>query len=193
MPGGFVRETEVRRRTGFGWFVAGILLTLVVLFVSFTVYLHHGHVPVSVNDKPFPDEAEIVHIPLNARIARDLQQPPFSPTHADLLKGAQIYAGRCAFCHGTPGFDSTIGPNEYPTAPQLWKHHGTHGVVGVSDDETGETYWKVKNGIRLTGMPSFERDLSPDDMWRVSMLVKQADKPLDADVAAALAGAPPAK
>jgi len=27
-------------------------------------------------------------------------------------------------------------------------------VVGVSDDEPGETYWKVANGIRLTGMPA---------------------------------------
>jgi len=26
-------------------------------------------------------------------------------------------------------------------------------VKGVSDDPAGETYWKVANGIRLTGMP----------------------------------------
>ena len=176
------------RRGGFGAFVAGILFTFLALFVGGYAYLRFGHPPVAVADKPFPDEAKIVHIPLNARIARETAQAPFTPTHADLVQGAKVYAGQCAFCHGTPGMDSTIGPHEYPTAPQLWKHHGSKGVVGVSDDEAGETYWKVKNGIRLTGMPAFDKTLSDDDVWRVSLLVKNADKPVDAETSAALEG-----
>ena len=106
-------------------------------------------------------------------------------TFAALFVGGYVYL---RFCHGTPGIDSTIGRYEYPVVPQLWKPHGHSGVVGVSDDEAGETYWKVKNGIRLTGMPAFEKTLSTDDMWRVSLLVKSADKPLEADVASALNG-----
>ena len=31
----------------------------------------------------------------------------------------------------------------------------------------GVTYWKVKNGIRLTGMPSFQKALTEQQMWRV--------------------------
>jgi hypothetical protein len=35
----------------------------------------------------------------------------------------------------------------YPQPPELFKGKG------VTDDPAGETYWKVANGIRLTGMP----------------------------------------
>jgi mono/diheme cytochrome c family protein len=66
----------------------------------------------------------------------------------------------------------------YPAAPQLWKKHAKGNVVGVSDDEPGETYWKVANGIRLTGMPSFSHVLSDTQMWQVTLLVKNADQPL---------------
>ncbi len=176
------------RRGGLAAFILGVLLTLVTLVAGGYVYLRYGHPPVAVADKPFPDEAAIVHIPLNARIDREMMSTPFQPSHRDLVAGAKIYAGQCAFCHGTPGLDSTIGPHEYPGAPQLWKAHGKKGVVGVSDDEPGETYWKIDNGIRLTGMPAYKQELSQADMWQVTLLLKQADRPIDPEVAAALKG-----
>jgi mono/diheme cytochrome c family protein len=46
----------------------------------------------------------------------------------------------------------------------------------------GETYWKVRNGIRLTGMPSFDNLLNQTQMWQVSVLLAHADKPLPANV-----------
>jgi thiosulfate dehydrogenase len=51
-------------------------------------------------------------------------------------------------------------------------------VVGVSDDEAGETYWKVANGIRLTGMPAYNHVLSDTQMWQVSLLLKNANQQL---------------
>jgi hypothetical protein len=76
---------------------------------------------------------------------------------------------------------SEFGKTMYPSAPQLWEPHGG-GVVGVSDDPVGETYWKVKNGIRLSGMPSFEHVLNDTQMWQVSQLMASADKPLPGNV-----------
>ena len=58
----------------------------------------------------------------------------------------------------------------FPHAPQLF----THG--GVTDDPAGETYWKVDNGIRLSGMPSFRAALTDDQMWQVTALLNRADK-----------------
>ncbi len=72
----------------------------------------------------------------------------------------------------------------YTSAPQLWKRHRDH--VGVSDDEVGKTYWKVANGIRLTGMPSYEHVLSTTQMWDVALLLKNADQPLPDPVTAIL-------
>jgi mono/diheme cytochrome c family protein len=69
----------------------------------------------------------------------------------------------------------------FPHAPQLFVKHRNSDVVGVSDDEPGETYWKVANGIRLSGMPAYKTVLSETEMWDVSQLLANADK-LPADV-----------
>jgi mono/diheme cytochrome c family protein len=68
----------------------------------------------------------------------------------------------------------------FPDAPPLWEahHHGAETMVGVSDDPPGETYWKVANGIRLTGMPAYNQVLTETQMWQVSLLLASADKPL---------------
>jgi hypothetical protein len=61
----------------------------------------------------------------------------------------------------------------------------------VSDDPPGETYWKVANGIRLTGMPSYKGVLTETGMWQVSLLLANADKPLPEAAVAILRGDPP--
>jgi mono/diheme cytochrome c family protein len=90
-------------------------------------------------------------------------------------------------CHGLPaGKQTAIAEGEFPKPPHLFRGKG------VTDDTAGETYWKVANGIRLTGMPGFEKSLSTDEMWQVSLLLANADK-LPASVAAALANGGEAK
>jgi mono/diheme cytochrome c family protein len=64
--------------------------------------------------------------------------------------------------------------------------------VGVSDDPPGETYWKVDNGIRLTGMPAFKGVLTDAQIWQVSLLAASADKPLPPEAVGILRGQPPA-
>jgi mono/diheme cytochrome c family protein len=44
----------------------------------------------------------------------------------------------------------------------------------VTDDPAGETYWKVENGIRLSGMPGFKGALTDQQMWQVSILLANA-------------------
>lgn len=170
----------------FGGFLLGVILTVVVVVGGIWSYLKWGSLPVATSDKPFPLEAQIVRLPLRARIHHDMVQPPFSGSEQVYAAGAQIYAQQCASCHGVPGHDVPYAQSMYPPAPQLWKKHAKNNVVGVSDDEAGETYWKVKNGIRLTGMPSFEHVLSDDQMWDVTLLLKAADQPMPTQVWATL-------
>jgi mono/diheme cytochrome c family protein len=40
----------------------------------------------------------------------------------------------------------------------------------------------VKNGIRLSGMPAFNNILNDTQMWQVSVLLANADKPLPSNV-----------
>jgi thiosulfate dehydrogenase len=171
---------------GIGTFFLGFFLALLLLLVSAWVYLKFGHPPVAAADPAFPTEAQVVHAPLNARIAREIETAPFGISEDAYETGAHLYKQQCAACHGTPGQDVAFAKWMYPSAPQLWKKHAKGNVVGVSDDEPGETYWKVKNGIRLTGMPAYQHLLTTDEMWDVSLLLKNADQQLPDPVVAIL-------
>jgi thiosulfate dehydrogenase len=170
--------TRIGTGGGFGKVVLGFFLGIIVLVAGVAIYLRWGSPPVATSDKPFPYEKTIVSMPLNARIQRQIQAPPFGTSEDVYEGGAKVYKEQCAACHGMPGHDVPYAKYMYPSAPQLWKKHRTGNVVGVSDDDAGETYWKVANGIRLTGMPAYNHVLSDTQMWQVALLLKNADQQL---------------
>ena len=57
----------------------------------------------------------------------------------------------------------------FPHPPQLLPPK-----KGVTDDPVGEIYWKVKNGIRLTGMPGYVDSLTDAELWQVSLVLLHA-------------------
>jgi mono/diheme cytochrome c family protein len=159
-------------------FLLGLILGLIAIPIVGFLYFRMGHLPVAVGDSPFMYEREIVHLPLHARIDSEMpKNAPIEPSATNLEAGAHIYRQQCAACHGLYGRPSAFAEHMYPKAPQLWAPH-SDGVVGVSDDPPGETYWKVSNGIRLSGMPAFDKVLNSTAMWQVSLLLANADKPL---------------
>lgn len=164
---------------GSGFLLGGLGAILLLVVCGFT-YLRFGAPPVAVADHPFPDEKQIAHIPLNARINRQMSTPPFRATGDDMVSGAHIYVQQCAMCHGTPNRRSGLAYAEYPPPPQLWERN-KHGGIGVSDDAPGKVFWEVKNGIRLTAMPSYSKALSDKQQWQVSLLVQAAGQPLPAE------------
>jgi mono/diheme cytochrome c family protein len=164
--------------SGLGKVILGFLLGVAAVVLGVAGYLHFGAPPVATADAPFPLEKAIVRGLLKTRIARQIKTPPFGTSEDVYEGGAHVYQAQCAACHGTPGHDVAYAKHMYPAAPQLWKKHARNNVVGVSDDEPGETYWKVANGIRLTGMPAYNHVLSDTEMWQVTLLLKNADQTL---------------
>ena len=178
-----------------GRVLLGIVLGLVLAPLVVLGWLKFGKVPVAVADPPLPQEQLITSVPLNARIDKEMvKTPPIQVDEANMVAGAQIYSDNCAMCHGYHGKPSMFGPEMFPGAPPLWEvhHHGSEAVMGVTDDPPGETYWKVANGIRLTGMPSFKNILSETEMWQVSLLLANAEKPLQPAALDILKGVTPA-
>ena len=176
-------------------FLFGLVLGIVLVPLAILAWLDYGKVPVAVADPPFPYEDQVVSIPLDARIQKDMVSTHIEADQPTLTAGAQIYTERCSVCHGLHGKPSAIGVHMYPDAPQLLEKHITGNVVGVSDDPPGETFWKVSNGIRLTGMPAFSTQLNETQMWQVSLFLANADKPMPPAVLDLLkrAPAPPAE
>ena len=153
-------------------FILGIIFTLVCIAGGAYIYFAGGYAPVATSAKAMPFEKMLAKKALDALIEKEAPKDvPFQPDEAAYQAGAGIYKMNCAVCHGLPGAPETpIAKGEFPKPPQLFKGHG------VTDDEAGETYWKVANGIRLTGMPGFSQSLSETQMWQVSLLLKNADK-----------------
>ncbi len=163
-------------------FVLGFIAALVLLAVAGLAFVGLGLAPVATASAPLPFEKLITGIALNARVNKEApKSAPMQPSDEVYTAGARIYRTDCAVCYGLPGQDqAAIAKGEFPKPPQLFKGKG------VSDDPPGETYWKVANGIRLTGMPGFNGSLTTDQMWQVTLLLANSDK-LPASVGTILA------
>ena len=166
---------------GMKQFIFGFIVALLLIAAAGFSYIELGLAPVATNSPPLPFEKLITGIALKARVKNEApKSSPIAASDEVYAAGAQVYRNDCAVCHGLPGQDQTaIAKGEFPKPPNLFKGKG------VSDDPATVTYWKVANGIRLTGMPGFSASLSSEQMWQVSLLLANADK-LPATVRAVL-------
>lgn len=153
-------------------FIIGVIVGLITVPVVVYMYFGSGSVPVATTAPPMPFERTLARKALHARLEKEMPKTvPISADEAAYTAGAQIYKDNCAVCHGLPGQPQTaIAKGMFPDPPVL-----TEGK-GVTDDPPGETYWKVSGGIRMTGMPGFNKTLSTTQMWQVSLLLANADK-----------------
>ena len=170
-----------------GKFILGIIFTLAVIAVCVYVYFSTGMAPVATNSQAMPFEKKLANMALHARVEKEMpKNVPVQWDPNNLTEGVHVYKEDCAVCHGLPNQPETaIAKGMFPKPPQLFHGHG------VTDDPPQETYWKVANGIRLTGMPAFKGALSDTELWQVSLLLANADK-LPPAATAALGSTPPA-
>ena len=157
-------------------FLAGVVVGVLLVVLGACIYFASGVAPVSVAAQAMPFERTLARLALHARVEKEMPKTvPIAADEAAFLAGAQVYRQRCGICHGLPGQDQLpTGKGMFPKPPHLFRGKG------VTDDEPGETYWKVANGIRLSGMPEFKDSLTDTQMWQVSLLVANADKISDA-------------
>ena len=164
--GSHVKEGELKT------FVIGLIIGVIAVPLCVYAYFVTGMAPVATAAPAMPFEKTLAHGALNARVAKEMPKSvPIAADEPSYLAGAEVYRENCGVCHGRPGeAPSAISRGMFPKPPKLLEGKG------VTDDEPGETYWKVANGIRLTGMPGFSDSLSQTQMWQVSLLVAHADK-----------------
>jgi len=100
-------------------------------------------IPIQATDKnnPYPDNDEVIN------------------------QGRQIFLQSCAICHGTDGHGETyLGRNMYPPAMDMTSPHVQHW-------NDAELFWIIQNGVRLTGMPSWESSISATDTWKLACFI----------------------
>lgn len=154
-------------------FLTGLVIGVAAVLAGGFLFMTQGGMPVTTRGGPLPMERFVAHRALDAAIGKEAGRPsPIQPDEANLVAGAKVYQNNCAVCHALrdPESRTAIAKGMYPPPPELLQPD-----KGVTDDPVGETFWKVKNGIRLTGMPRFDGALSETEMWQVSLLLLQAD------------------
>lgn len=163
-------------------FILGLIVGLLIPAIGGYLFIKTGMMPMAASGAtPLPMEENVAHMALKAHISKEApKDSPVGADEANLTQGAHLYAENCAFCHGLPNQKATnAAKGMFPLPPQLFNKDEM-----VTDDPVGETYWKVNNGIRLTGMPGFNEMLSNNQIWQVSQMLKNADKLPPATMAA---------
>jgi len=154
--------------------VAGFLTALAAIIVAGYLVLISGRVPANADAAPGRLETWMAETSLDATLVREAPKGPnpVAISDANLIEGINLYAQHCVFCHGTAAGDSSASPvakGLYPRPPQL-------ATDGVEDDAEGITFWKIKHGIRWTGMPSWGGSLSDQQIWTLALFLRHMNK-----------------
>lgn len=79
--------------------------------------------------------------------------------------GAGNYEAMCATCHLAPGMsDGELQRGMYPSPPNLTKAEGL---------EAAETFWVIKHGIKMSGMPAWGLSMEDEPIWGMTAFVLQ--------------------
>jgi mono/diheme cytochrome c family protein len=166
----------------------GIIGLLAVLGAVFAAgFFFGGFYNVAASE----DDPDIVNWTLDhvraASVARQATDTPSASLNDPALvqAGAKSFSQRgCVHCHGGPGVEwSKFSEGLNPGPPDL------KDVVG--DMLPQELFWVIKNGIKMTGMPSFGKIEVPDpEIWSMVAFLKKLPAVSGADYKAWTTPAP---
>jgi mono/diheme cytochrome c family protein len=100
--------------------------------------------------------------------SENISPPPPGAVQQNLIEGASTYYyGTCILCHGAQGrppekFSRGLNPVPPDFASPEWDR-----------PEDMEMFWIIKNGIKMTAMPSFGKEVFKDDqIWAMVDFLK---------------------
>jgi hypothetical protein len=141
----------------------GFILCLIILAIAAVIYIYSGSYNVSVSNKDEGITGWIMETTMDHSVenhAKDIDIPPLNDSLM-ILKGYTHYSRMCG-CHGEPGKESSASFN--PEPPELYK---------TADDwKPNELFWIVKNGIKMSAMPSFGERASDEELWETVAFLK---------------------
>jgi mono/diheme cytochrome c family protein len=152
-------------------FLYGIIFTVVVLFVGASVYSKMGYLDTRADEPPSAIEKHVAMEVVDASTERHAPETknPIAPTEQNLVEGAKLYMNHCAGCHGIPAnADSQFGRSFYPPVPQFF--------TDAPDMPDNQNFYITQHGIRLTGMPAWNKSLSDTQIWTVVTFLANIEK-----------------
>ena len=134
-------------------------LLAIVVGVAALVFFFGGFFNVSAqNEEPAPVKWALIKVRMAAVDRYATDRPPSGYDAQDKVQaGAKAYSARgCTNCHGGPGVEwQKFSEGLRPDPPDLTKI--------VKEREPRHLFWVIKNGINMTGMPSFGATAACED------------------------------
>jgi len=90
---------------------------------------------------------------------------PLQPTTAALKSAREVYADKCAHCHGDTGKGDGRDANRYDPAPTDLTD--SKKMNAATD---GELFYKISEGKKP--MPVFKNKLTEDQRWQLVLLIR---------------------
>ena len=154
-----------------GKFVLGVIITFLILILCGLGFAMLGFFPTPANVAPPRWERRLANTAVDASMERHAPRDtsPLTPSDQNLEDGMKLYTMNCALCHG--GLDRKPAPlakSFYPPAPNL--------VSDPPDDPEWHIFYTIRTGVRYTGMPSWEKTLNEQDMWKITSLLSHMEK-----------------
>ena len=154
-----------------GKFVLGAIVMILVLILGGLGFAMLGFFPTQANVAPPHLEARIAMSAVDASMERHAPHltNPVPPNDQNFEDGMKLYTMNCALCHG--GLDrkpSTLATSFYPPPPNL--------ISDPPDDPEWHTFYTMRTGIRYTGMPSWEKTLTEQEMWKIASFISHMEK-----------------
>ncbi len=160
-----------------------VVATLVVILVAGVLVLYSGVFNVAADAADPPGLDWVLATARESSVERRSEsiQVPDLGGDAVIRTGFDHYREMCVGCHGGPGVPRGEGARGLnPSPPDLSR--------GESDTpHLRETFWVIKHGIKMTGMPSFGVTHSDDQIWALVAFVRELQRGLGPDEYARMA------
>lgn len=147
------------------------LIALVVIAGSIWVYVWTGSYNISAASPHWSITLEMLETVRDRSIvahSKGISTPPLAAETERAEKGLHHYHPMCRLCHGAPGYErEEFAMGLYPGAPDL-----ASGQIQQEWNDA-ELYWIVKNGLKMTGMPSFGVTHDDEDIWGLVAFVRR--------------------
>jgi mono/diheme cytochrome c family protein len=159
----------------------------IIVGVAAAVFFLGGFYNIAATEQdPGPVAWVLIHVRTASIEHHATDTPPAKLDDPATVKaGARAFAQRgCVNCHGGPGAQwAKFSEGLNPGPPDLKE------VVG--DLKPAELFWVIKNGIRMTGMPSFAgAGVADPEIWSMVAFLKKLPTVSDADFKAWSAAGP---
>ncbi len=159
-------------------FLSFIGALAIIVAVAAGVYFFGGFYSIAATQPDPGIVAWALQTVRNASISRHATDTPPAglDAPATIQAGARAFAARgCTTCHGGPGVMwAKFSEGLRPDPPDLKE------IVG--DLTPAQIFWVVKNGINMTGMPSFATAEVPDqEIWAIAAFAKKLPDISEAD------------